>query len=220
MFIYIIIRTVDQRPKLYALRTTWDDVFEPRILYDLDIKVNISEFHIHYRMIVKWLSLWFTVTYADFQIKTIDCNWPVRVNRTRDTRDSSSDEFSSDSRSDEERPKRSKLNSNGRKMSEHVLTSGQTGGTIKGNDHAHTLMNHTLANTPNSTSNRSTAENSPKRKSRPPSNVGTSPRSSIDGRIHRIQSLDERVSSLSGSRNHSDASGNAFSGKTINNITI
>jgi len=173
--------TVDQRPKLYALRTTWDDVFEPRILYDLDIK-----------------------------IKTIDCNWPVRVNRTRDTRDSSSDEFSSDSRSDEERPKRSKLNSNGRKMSEHVLTSGQTGGTIKGNDHAHTLMNHTLANTPNSTSNRSTAENSPKRKSRPPSNVGTSPRSSIDGRIHRIQSLDERVSSLSGSRNHSDASDTSF----------
>ena len=42
--IYIIIRTVDQRPKLYALRTTWDDVFEPRILYDLDIKVNISIF--------------------------------------------------------------------------------------------------------------------------------------------------------------------------------
>lgn len=55
MFIYIIIRTVDQRPKLYALRTTWDDVFEPRILYDLDIKVNISEFHIHYRMIVKMI---------------------------------------------------------------------------------------------------------------------------------------------------------------------
>ena len=103
-------------------------------------------------------------------------------------------------------------------MSEHVLTSGQTGGTIKGNDHA--LMNHTLANTPNSTSNRSTAENSPKRKSRPPSNVGTSPRSSIDGRIHRIQSLDERVSSLSGSRNHSDASGNDYFGfyESINNI--
>ena len=143
----------------------------------------------------------------------------MRVNRTRDTRDSSSDEFSSDSRSDEDRPKRaSKLNSNGRKMSEHVLTSGQTGGTIKGNDHA--LMNHTLANTPNSTSNRSTAENSPKRKSRPPSNVGTSPRSSIDGRIHRIQSLDERVSSLSGSRNHSDASGNDYFGfyESINNI--
>ena len=35
---------MDQRPKLYALRTTWDDVFEPRILYDLDIKVNISIF--------------------------------------------------------------------------------------------------------------------------------------------------------------------------------
>ena len=44
MFIYIIIRTVDQRPKLYALRTTWDNVFEPRILYDLDNKVNISKF--------------------------------------------------------------------------------------------------------------------------------------------------------------------------------
>lgn len=173
--------TVDQRPKLYALRTTWDDVFEPRILYDLDIK-----------------------------IKAIDCNWPVRVNRIKETRDSSSDEFSSDSRSDEERSKRSKINSNGRKMTEQVLTSGQTGGTIKGNDHAHTLMNHTLANTPNSTSNRSTAENSPKRKSRPPSNVGTSPRSSIDGRVHRIQSLDERVSSLSGSRNHSDASDTSF----------
>ena len=198
---------MDQRPKLYALRTTWDDVFEPRILYDLDIKVNISKFIFINRMIIQ---MFIAMTYADFQIKTIDCNWPVRVNRTRDTRDSSSDEFSSDSRSDEERPKRSKLNSNGRKMSEHVLTSGQTGGTIKGNDHAHTLMNHTLANTPNSTSNRSTAENSPKRKSRPPSNVGTSPRSSIDGRIHRIQSLDERVSSLSGSRNHSDASGNDF----------
>ena len=53
MYIYIIIRTVDQRPKLYALRTTWDDVFEPRILYDLDIKVNISEFH--NRMIVKMI---------------------------------------------------------------------------------------------------------------------------------------------------------------------
>ena len=143
----------------------------------------------------------------------------MRVNRTRDTRDSSSDEFSSDSRSDEDRPKRgSKLNSNGRKMSEHVLTSGQTGGTIKSGNHE--LMNHTLANTPNSTSNRSTAENSPKRKSRPPSNVGTSPRSSIDGRIHRIQSLDERVSSLSGSRNHSDASGNDYFGfyESINNI--
>jgi len=55
MYIYIIIRTVDQRPKLYALRTTWDDVFEPRILYDLDIKVNISEFHIHNRMIIKMI---------------------------------------------------------------------------------------------------------------------------------------------------------------------
>ena len=43
MFIWFY-RTVDQRPKLYALRTTWDDVFEPRILYDLDIKVNISIF--------------------------------------------------------------------------------------------------------------------------------------------------------------------------------
>ena len=117
---------MDQRPKLYALRTTWDDVFEPRILYDLDIKVNISKFIFINRMIIQ---MFIAMTYADFQIKTIDCNWPVRVNRTRDTRDSSSDEFSSDSRSDEERPKRSKLNSNGRKMSEHVLTSGQTGGT-------------------------------------------------------------------------------------------
>ena len=165
------------------------------------------------------LKFYYSYCMNHVKIKTIDCNWPVRVSRTRDARDSSSDEFSSDSRSDEDRPKRgSKLNSNGRKMSEHVLTSGQTGGTIKSGNHE--LMNHTLANTPNSTSNRSTAENSPKRKSRPPSNVGTSPRSSIDGRIHRIQSLDERVSSLSGSRNHSDASGNDVSKWHLANIII
>ena len=53
--IYIIIRTVDQRPKLYALRTTWDDVFEPRILYDLDIKVNIGIFIIINRVGIKMI---------------------------------------------------------------------------------------------------------------------------------------------------------------------
>ena len=53
--IYIIIRTVDQRPKLYALRTTWDDVFEPRILYDLDIKVNIGTFIIINRVGIKMI---------------------------------------------------------------------------------------------------------------------------------------------------------------------
>ena len=46
---------MDQRPKLYALRTTWDDVFEPRILYDLDIKVNISKIIFINRMIIQMI---------------------------------------------------------------------------------------------------------------------------------------------------------------------
>lgn len=175
IFADTFIVTVDQRSKLYTLRTTWDNIFEAKILYDLDIK-----------------------------IKTIDHNWPVRVrnNQNREAAASSSDEFSDDSRSDDAVDKRA---SKSDRSNEPVLTSGQTGGTIKAIKDA---MTHTLVNTPNST--RSTAENSPKRKSRPPSNVGTSPRSSIDGRVHRIQSLDERVSSLSGSRNHSDASDTSF----------
>jgi hypothetical protein len=59
------------RRKLYELRTTWDDVFKPRVLYNLDVK-----------------------------IRQIDSGWPVRVKKNvvkkhaENGNMSSSDEFS------------------------------------------------------------------------------------------------------------------------------
>ena len=89
---------------------------------------------------------------------------------------------------------------------------GSTGMVVK----AEAVKEPTTPTSVHSRSQMSSNEgHSPKTKSRPPSNVGTSPRSergSVEGgvRQHRVQSLDERLSSLSESRAQSEASGNGI----------
>jgi hypothetical protein len=172
----------DERTKLYELRTTWDGVFQAKVLYNLDV-----------------------------QIHQIDAGWPIRVKKNqngvkRESENgniSSSDEFST---SGSERDEKVGLVSvsNGRSGSEMISpptprstskhSSVHSSPRLTSADHVnhHMMQKQRIRPQSNSTS---------------PVSVGEPGTASEPNRPHRYRSLDERVSSLEAeSRQHSDIS--------------
>ncbi|CAG5096384.1 Oidioi.mRNA.OKI2018_I69.XSR.g14592.t1.cds [Oikopleura dioica] len=114
------------RKKLYELRTTWDDVFPPRILYELDSTV-----------------------------KNIDKKWPVRVVKSerssRTPHSQSSDEFSHSETESETRSSRSRhrqIADEDARKAEEMLNGGASGAGLLPNNNA----DQTRTRTPSSVS--------------------------------------------------------------------
>lgn len=177
------------RKKLYELRTTWDDVFPPKILYELDSTV-----------------------------KKIDKKWPVRVTAVKQERSSrtphsqSSDEFSHSETDSETRSTRSRSQQHQQAPSEQpaapsdTLNSGLSGAPIlpaHSNNHHANSSEQARTRTPSSVSSPNNV------RSRPPSTVSDDAPKSTTALDERL-SLIERASRAQSLKDSEDSDDNAL----------
>ncbi|CBY15320.1 unnamed protein product [Oikopleura dioica] len=168
------------RKKLYELRTTWDDVFPPKILYELDSTV-----------------------------KKIDKKWPVRVTAVKQEQSSrtphsqSSDEFSHSETDSETRSTRSRQHQHtadeSSKAVSNTLNVGCTGAAILPNNGSEQARTRT----PSSVSSPNNV------RSRPPSTVSDDAAKSTTALDERL-SLIERASRAQSLKDSEDSDDNAL----------
>jgi hypothetical protein len=214
------------RTKLYDLRNTWDEVFAPSLLYTLDTTVRKLDRNWPVRVHpVKPESLPVNSRTGNNAETTSD-----EFSSASDNDDASSKRKRSTTNSRRQQQQQQAAAESGASNKQRTISNGpnvgSTGMVVKESKQQQAAMEQLAQpSTPTSVHSLSVNEgHSPPpsttkstTKSRPPSNVGTvSPRStsgSVDGtglRQNRVQSLDERLSSLSESRAQSEASDTSF----------